>query len=242
MKLIIIRHGDPDYEHDTLTAQGRIEAALAADRISKLNVTDFYVSPLGRAQDTARYTLDKMHRTAETCPWLREFHAPIRDIRTGEERIPWDWLPADWTVVPEFYGKDTWYQTEIMQTHHVYDEAKRVYDGLDKILASHGYVREGNFYRAVSPNMDTLVFFCHFGVECVMLGHLLGISPMVLWHGFCAAPTAITVLTTEEWREGIAAFRMNTFADTGHLYIAGETPSFSARFCEMYSNMEERHD
>ena len=55
---------------------------------------------------------------------------------------------------------------------------------LDELLAKHGYVREGNCYRAVRPNEDTIALFCHFGVECVMLGHLLGISPMVLWHGF----------------------------------------------------------
>ena len=86
------------------------------------------------------------------------------------------------------------------------------------------------------------MLFCHFGVQCVMLWHLLGISPMALWHGFCAAPTAMTVLTTEERREGIAAFRVNAFGDTGHLYIADTPPSFSARFCETYDCAEERHD
>lgn len=242
MKIIIIRHGDPDYEHDALTEQGKIEAALIAERLAKLNIHSFYVSPLGRAQATAAYTLEKMGRTAVTHDWMREFHAPILDIHTGERHIPWDWLPADWTVVPAFYDKDKWYQEAVMTEANVINEARRVYDGLDALIASHGYQREGNYYRAVKPNMDTIVLFCHFGVECVMLGHLLGVSPMVLWHGCAAAPTSMTVLTSEERREGIAYFRMNTFGDTGHLYIAGEEPSFSARFCEMYSNTDERHD
>mgnify|MGYP001749888343 CR=1 FL=1 len=64
MKLIIIRHGDPDYEHDTLTPKGVREAKLLSERISKLDVKAFYCSPLGRAQDTASYTLDKMNRSA----------------------------------------------------------------------------------------------------------------------------------------------------------------------------------
>ena len=81
-----------------------------------------------------------------------------------------------------------------------------------------------------------------FGVECVMLGHLIGVSPMVLWHGLCAAPTAVTVLSTEERRAGIASFRINAFGDTGHLYAAGKEPSFSARFCETFENAAERHD
>lgn len=49
MKLIIIRHGDPDYEHDTLTPKGVREAKLLSERISKLDVKAFYCSPLGRA-------------------------------------------------------------------------------------------------------------------------------------------------------------------------------------------------
>ena len=46
MKLIIIRHGDPDYEHDSLTQKGVREAQLLSDRISQLDVKAFYCSPL----------------------------------------------------------------------------------------------------------------------------------------------------------------------------------------------------
>ena len=77
MKLIIIRHGDPDYEHDSLTQKGVREAQLLSDRISQLDVKAFYCSPRGRAQDTASYTLNKINRTPETLPWLCEFDAKI---------------------------------------------------------------------------------------------------------------------------------------------------------------------
>ncbi len=111
---------------------------------------------------------------------------------------------------------------------------------LDQLLASHGYEREAGYYRAVRPNHDTLVLFCHFGVGCVIISHLLGVSPMILWHGACAAPSSVTTLVTEERREGIAAFRMLSFGDTSHLYVAGEEPSFAARFCETYGDTEQR--
>ena len=103
-------------------------------------------------------------------------------------------------------------------------------------------MREGMHYRAIKPNNDTIVLFCHFGVESVMLSHLLQISPMILWHNFCALPTSITSIYTEERRKGIASFRVNEFGSTAHLYVAGEKPSFSARFCECYANEDERHD
>lgn len=242
MRLIIVRHGDPDYAHDTLTPLGHREAQLAADRLAKTEISAIYISPLGRAQDTARYTLDKTGMTAQTLPWLREFHAPILHPDTGDVRVPWDWLPAVWTEEPRYYDKDLWSEPEAMAAGDVGAEAHRVYDGLDALLLQHGYQREHGYYRVQKANTDTILLFCHFGVECVILSHLLGMSPMTLWHGFCAAPTAMTVLYTEERREGIASFRVHTFGDTGHLYIAGEEPSFSARFCEMYSLTEQRHD
>ena len=91
-------------------------------------------------------------------------------------------------------------------------------------------------------NTDTLVFFCHFGLECVLLSHLMNVSPMILWHHTAAAPTSVTTVYTEERRKGIASFRVASFGDISHLYIAGQEPSFSARFCETYDNKDERHD
>lgn len=45
MKLLIVRHADPDYSIDSLTPTGWEEAALLARRLSKLEVAAFYVSP-----------------------------------------------------------------------------------------------------------------------------------------------------------------------------------------------------
>ncbi|MCI6521335.1 MAG: histidine phosphatase family protein [bacterium] len=242
MKLMIVRHADPDYSIDSLTPVGWEEARLLAERMAKLDITDFYVSPLGRARDTASLTLEKMDRKAEVCPWLREFEAPIYKPDSPKPGCTWDWLPQDWTVEPRYYDPDRWTEPEVMQAGDVAGQAEWVASHLDAVLAAHGYERDGNLYRAVRPNTDTLAFFCHFGVECVMLGHLLHVSPMVLWHGMCAAPSSVTILNTEERRKGIASFRMSTFGDTSHLYAGGREPSFAARFCETWENMDQRHD
>lgn len=242
MKLLIIRHGDPDYAIDSLTEKGWREAELLARRLTAADIDAFYVSPLGRARDTASLTLKALHREAEVLPWLREFEAPITDPETGRRRVPWDWIPAAWTKTDAFYDKDAWAGVPVMREGGADKEARRVADGLDRLLRAHGYERDGRLYRAVRPNKDTVALFCHFGVECVMLAHLLGASPMVLWHGLCAAPSSVTTLTTEERRQGAACFRMNAFGDTGHLYAAGEEPSFAARFCETYDDADRRHD
>ena len=51
MKILIIRHGEPDYSIDSLTEKGWREAELLSRRLAPLGIRDFYVSPLGRAQD-----------------------------------------------------------------------------------------------------------------------------------------------------------------------------------------------
>lgn len=246
MRIMIIRHGDPNYEIDSLTEQGWKEAQLLADRVKKYNdkykIKDIYVSPLGRAQDTASKSLEALGRTATTCEWLREFAPRIDRPDTDKKKNAWDWLPQDWTKIQEFYDVDKWFTQKNMIEGEVDKEYKWVCEELDKLLADHGYVRNGKNYDVVQGNEDTIVFFCHFGLECVLLSHLLNVSPMILWHGFCAPTSSVTFLYTEERRKGIASFRANCFGDTSHLYVAGEEPSFSARFCERYENEDERHD
>jgi len=240
MKILIVRHGDPDYSIDSLTPTGWKEAELLSSRIAKLDVKAFYVSPLGRAQDTASLTLQKMGRTATTLPWLREFAPRITKPNKQHPHIAWDWLPADWRNDPRFYDAEHWVEMEVFAP--IREELKWVQDSLDALIASHGYVRQGNLYRAEKANEDTIVLFCHFGLECVLLSHLLHVSPMVLWHGFCAAPTSVTTVVTEERRKGIANFRITAFGDISHLYAADQEPAFSARFCETYDNPTQRHD
>ena len=61
MRLIFIRHGDPDYEKDSVTAKGEREIKLLADKMQSENVHAFYLSPKGRAQRTAEATLARVH-------------------------------------------------------------------------------------------------------------------------------------------------------------------------------------
>ena len=241
MKLLIVRHGDPNYIIDSLTETGWKEAELLSHRLGKLDVKACYCSPLGRAKDTAAASLKKLGMEAEILPWLQEF--AVRVNRPDKpNNVAWDWLPQDWTVYPDFFDKDRWVNHPVFQEAKVAEEVKWVYQGLDDLLARHGYRRDGNFYRVEQANEDTIILFCHFGLEAVLLSRLLNVSPMILWHGACALTSSVTTLITEERRDGIAYFRMNGFGDISHLYAAGQEPSFSARFCETYSNMDQRHD
>ena len=187
--------------------------------------------------------MEKTGKTALECEWLREFSPKImRPDVQDHEMIVWDWLPKDWLADPDYADPEKWCETEIMKAGHVKEEYQRVIAHFDQVLAEHGYVRDGKLYRVENANEDTLVFFCHFGLQCVLLSHLMNISPMILWHFACVAPSSVTTVYTEERREGTAIFRVNSMGDQSHLYAGLEKPSFAARFCETYHSEGQRRD
>ena len=53
MRLIFIRHGDPDYDLDVLTELGHEQAKKAARRLLCENIDAVYASTHGRAWQTA---------------------------------------------------------------------------------------------------------------------------------------------------------------------------------------------
>ena len=122
MRILLIRHGDPDYVNDTLTEKGRREAALLAKRAVSMNMGECYKSPLGRAKDTAAPCLEVTGKTAEILDWLQEFPAQV-DLNKNPElekaypdvkkeggyflpRIAWDMVPGYWTEHEAYMDKN----------------------------------------------------------------------------------------------------------------------------------------
>ena len=239
MKLIFIRHGDPNYADDCLTEKGRREAAALAKRVKTWDITHIYCSPLGRAKETAQFCLDELNRHDETTyEWLKEFYDPIIHPHLGKKRAPWDFMPSYWTAEPKFYDKNHWFEAPVLKEAEFdikayYDE---VCNGLDGILAEYGYVRKDGYYEVTRhpEKEETLVFFCHLGVSYVCMSHLLGISPSVMWQSFFTAPTSVTVLGSEERIEGEAGFRCQVLGCTKHLSDAGEPISSSGYFTDAF--------
>lgn len=98
MRLLIIRHGDPDYIKDSLTETGWKEAEALSVRMAEFDAhfnngsgqekeqVFYYVSPLGRARDTASCTLKKIGKEAVECDWLREFPlAAVKPRKPADE-------------------------------------------------------------------------------------------------------------------------------------------------------------
>lgn len=239
MEILIVRHCEPDYSKDSLTEKGVREAKLLAQRMAKTKMDHIYCSPLGRAQKTASYTLELTGKTAETLPWLREFEGRVKK-GAFKTQCCWDRKPSYWTKIPDYYTYEKWHLVPLMKKNKVFRYYKEVCDGVDELLLKHGYRHDGKTFKVEKSNHDTIVLFCHFGVEAVILSHIFGISPMILWHNFRALPSSVTRIVTEEREKGCAMFTCLQFGDLSHLYSGDEPDSFMARFCECYDD-KTRH-
>ena len=158
---------------------------LPAQRVSRWKIDSIYCSPLGRAQATAAYSLEKLGRTAVTKEFLREFKGHVYNPYNGLDHISWDLMPDYWTQSETMYDKDNWTSDPIIKGSRddIAAEWKMVQDGIDEIIAANGYTRKGRYYTFTEHSDNTVVIFCHFGVTMVMMSHILGIAPPVMLHG-----------------------------------------------------------
>lgn len=240
MRILIVRHGDPDYDIDGLTDKGKIEAELLADRLEKEDISKIYCSTCGRARLTAQPLLEKKGMSAAYCEWLREFtYEKVKLPYFDEPKIVWDLLPEFVNEHPELYSHD-WYNADFIKESGIKAAYDEVCAQLDNVLKEHGYERCGFNYKAVRPNHDTIVFVCHFGLTAVLLSHILNCSPISVWQHTVTLTTSITTLYSEERREGNALFRMCGMNDVYHLLSKNHEPSFSGRFCECFTD-DTRH-
>lgn len=261
MRIIFVRHGEPDYANDTLTPKGWREAELLSERIKNWDVDAFYTSPLGRAKDTASCTLKKMGREAVELPWMKEFGYAIDDPVTGRHGVPWDFVPSFWTPQEAMHDLDKWAETEVMQQNpQIVPAYQEVVQKLDELLASYGYDRDHYFYRTkekeehfmagtVAPGSTfaaseekeqsagpVIVIFCHLGITCLVLSHLLNIPFPLLVHGFFMPPSSITVVNSEERWGNEAYFRVQTIGDVHHLLSGGEPLSSAGSFVKAFED------
>lgn len=239
MKIMIVRHAEPDYSVDALTAKGRVEAELLASRLSQVpDVLDCYMSPLGRAVATAGYTLNRMNREAEVLPWLCEFRGACYDPDLGYVHNCWDLRPRLFSAHPELENPETWLTFPYFRDSNVADIWKETTDGVDALLARYGFHYDGSVWSAQENHEGTLILFCHFGIAMAVTAYLMHMSPMVLWQNFFMAPSSVTTLISEERVKHEVSWRCVQLGDLSHLTGAAEPYSTAGLFPECYTGRD----
>jgi Fructose-2,6-bisphosphatase len=224
MRLFIIRHGDPDYEHDDLTERGRAEASALAPLFAREGLDEIYSSSLGRARRTASYTAQALGLAVGIEEWAREIHE-LRDPALGS--MIWDYDPALFAALPEPEREHEQTGGRWM-SRHPFDHPElpasldRITRGADGFMARQGYERENGLYRITRRSDKKIALFCHNGSGLSMLSHFLRIPLPMVWSGFFLHTSSVTTLLFEERSPGIATARCIGLSDLSHLRLAGQ--------------------
>ena len=218
MRLLLIRHGEPNYELDCLTENGIKQAQLLKARLEQTeDISAVYLSPMGRAQQTGKIFLEGKDIPVKTCDWLHEFDVKVPDPNYPEPVPVWDWYPKYWTEIPEHFDRKLFAYLPDIKGSELPVRYHAACKGLDAVLSENGLSRLGGVYVKTDDCDKTLAFFCHFGISCVMIAHLLGVSPILTLQGLSAEPTAIATLCTDDRFGDRVNFRMHGFGDISHL-------------------------
>lgn len=114
--------------------------------MEKENIDYFYCSPLGRAQKTASYTMEKYpDKEMPTLEWAREFQGTIG--KGAFKKQCWDRKPAYWTKFDDYYSYDKWMKVKLMRKGDVERHYKAVCDGVDELWKSTAIKKTAEFTR-----------------------------------------------------------------------------------------------
>ena len=196
MRIIFIRHGEPDYAHDCLTERGRQQALAAAERLREEEIEEIFSSPLGRAAETAAAASDALGLPVQTLDFMRELHWGSTDgTPIAANGHPWD--------LADRLASEGWDLTDPAWRDHPYfshnivtAEADHVARKTDEWLRSLGYERRGAYYRCVRADnrQKTVALFCHGGSSAAAMGHILNLAFPYACGLFHLEFTGITVI------------------------------------------------
>ncbi len=215
MRLIFVRHGEPDYERDCLTPRGRLQAEAAARRLEREGVTAIYTSPNGRAGETASFTARLLNLPVTTLDYMHE-------VSWGGQGIPAEghpWTLSDWLLDRENYdfSASDWRAHPYFRNNAVLDYECRITAAFDALLAEHGYTHCGRRYLCAAAEEETLAVFSHGGSGACVLSHLLSLPfpyvASVMTYDF----TSVTILSLPVRTGEYVHVHLDLFNDAAHI-------------------------
>ena len=211
MLLYIIRHADPDYEHNTITEFGWQEAHALADWLQELPIDRIYSSPMGRAIDTATPICKIKGMEPVILPWAAEH----QDYMTSLRLTPESQCSYRYSVQKGVYDFQDFVDTDRMKT------VEHMIACSDEFLASFGYERQGVFYKVTKHCEENIAVFCHGGFGCAWLAHLLGMAPGVAFHTLRLGTSSVTTVSFPTSDKGYIRPILRHLGEIHHIRRAG---------------------
>lgn len=219
MRLIFVRHGEPDYRNDCLTEKGVIQAMATAERLHDEPIKAIYCSPMGRARQTASFTAEDHKLPIQILEYMHEIDWGDKVEGAG---IPWrghPWMLSDWLLSehPEYVGSQAWKEHPYFRDNICLDNYNMITENFDEFLRGFGLIRKDGLYFCEKPCDDTIALFAHGGSGGCMFAHVLGL-PMPftfsqLPYGFCS----VSVFDFSPKENGMVLPRLELLNDMNHI-------------------------
>ena len=216
MRILFIRHGEPDYENDTLTETGFKQAQLVAERLKDEGIEEIWSSTHGRAVDTAKCTSELLGLPIKTADFIRE----ITWGSTNGEKLfagghPWD-IAAEMARRGMDLNDPNWRSNQFFANNKVVNCADQVEKGIDEWLSDLGYKRNGLYYDHVieEDHHRTVAFFCHGGSSSAAIAHIMNLPFPYVCALLHMEFTGITILRMDR-KKGICTLPCMELANDG---------------------------
>ena len=219
MRLVFVRHGEPDYAHDCLTPLGILQAQAAAERLREEEIVRIFTSPQGRARQTAEAASEVLGIEPEVLEFMHEISWGSAD---GEEIFadghPWhvadELVRTGWDLTEK-----NWREHPFYRNNRAAEAVRLVEEGTDRWLASLGYVREGAYYRCVRDDdaQTTVALFSHGGSSSAAMGHILNLTFPYTCAAFHLPFTGITVIRLDRHPGSLSAPCLELAGDGRHI-------------------------
>ena len=196
MRIIFVRHGEPDYEHDCLTGTGMEQAEAAARRLRGEQISEIWSSPLGRAAETAAAASRELGLPVRTLDFMRELNWGSRDgSALFSDGHPWD-IADEMARQGIKLNTPNWRNHPFFRNNKVCDSVDLVERGIDEWLRGLEYSRDGWYYRCdrTDDEQKTVALFSHGGSSAAAMGHTLNLPFPYACSIFHICFTGITIL------------------------------------------------
>ena len=219
MRILFIRHGEPDYDNDCLTSEGRIQADLLARRLVDEKIDEMWTSPYGRARETAAPTAEEKKMSVGTLDFMHEIDWERTDGNPlFADKDPWDFAD-EMAIAGLDPSTPDWREHPYFKSNSVLDCIDYVEKGFDKWLEGYGYIRDGYYYNHTEEEAEhrAVAIFSHGGSSSIAISHLLNLTFPHACSFFHMEFTSISVVRLSKEKGRCTLPALELFNDFSHL-------------------------
>ncbi len=229
MLLFYVRHGDPIYHPDSLTALGQQQAEALVKRMRRIAPDYLFASSSTRAIQTAKPTAEALDKEITVMDWCHEALAwHDFTIIYEDGKRSWPFYDPDTRALfcseeMRRWGKE-WYRHPAIAQTKIPQGMARIAKGTDTFLLSLGYRHVENGYIAERPNNERVAWFAHQATGLAVMSHLLDIPYPEFCMRFDMGHTGVTAIDFAG--DGFVVPRVMQWSNDSHLFADNGEPCY----------------